>query len=321
MFNEYAKSYTSTLLDFNPSAPIENRALWESLSLDVKNEIILAGEQLLHFTYPTLPASLYMNFIRTGNRTDFEVRYFKRRNALNALVLAECVENKGRFLEDIINGIFALCEESAWQLPAHNSYIRNAPSSCLPDSTRPIIELKTRILNPYLSQHFWWMGNGDEPMCNWTIWCTQNILLTTFLTHQDHYTKFLVFQKACESIDYFLEAYGENGCCDEGAQYYRHAGLCLFNALEVLCAITNGYFSSLYENNKLKNMADYISQVHVAGPYYINFADCSPKAGLCGVREFLFGKRTHNEALMQLAASHYQEAHTALLTDEINLLP
>lgn len=41
--------------------------------------------------------------------------------------------------------------------------------------------LKRRILLPYLTAHFWWMGHDDEPMCNWTVWCTQNVLLTTFL--------------------------------------------------------------------------------------------------------------------------------------------
>ena len=41
--------------------------------------------------------------------------------------------------------------------------------------------LKRRILLPYLTAHFWWMEHDDEPMCNWTVWCTQNVLLTTFL--------------------------------------------------------------------------------------------------------------------------------------------
>ena len=42
-------------------------------------------------------------------------------------------------------------------------------------------ELDARILTPYFTSHFWWMGNGAEPMCNWTSWCTQNVLLTVFL--------------------------------------------------------------------------------------------------------------------------------------------
>lgn len=134
---------------------------------------------------------------------------------LCALVSAECVEHKGRFLGAIADTVWAICEESAWQLPAHNSYVRDTPQLPLPDTTRPIVdlfaaetgallaltryllpdeldtaapgitarmerELDARILTPYFTSHFWWMGNGEEPMCNWTSWCTQNVLLTVF---------------------------------------------------------------------------------------------------------------------------------------------
>ena len=44
-------------------------------------------------------------------------------------------------------------------------------------------ELERRILTPYLTRHFWWMGRGEERMNNWTAWITQNVLLATFLLH------------------------------------------------------------------------------------------------------------------------------------------
>lgn len=354
MFQSIAKNLHQNLSSFTPFSSISNRMAWDKLDHTLKEKLILEGEKYLNYSYPMLPATLFLNFTRTGNRTLYETSYFKRRNVLNTLVLAECIENKGRFLDDIINGVWAICEESAWHLPAHNSYIRDMPNLPLPDTTRPIVELfacetgaqlamihyllkevlepispfilsriqhelDVRIITPYLTEHFWWMGNGDEPMCNWTIWCTQNILLTAFLMPQDEENRLHIFQKATTSIDYFLKDYGEDGCCDEGAQYYHHAGLCLFNALEILNAISQNAFSSLYEKDKIKNIAAYISHVHVSGPYYINFADCSPKAGLAGVREFLFGKRTQNLNLMNLASLHYKEQALPPLTEEINL--
>ena len=82
-----------------------------------------------------------MRFLRTGNRTAYEDIYFARRHALCALAAAECVEHCGRFLDDIVNGIFALCEESGWQLPPHNSYRRDQPQQLLPDSARPVLDL------------------------------------------------------------------------------------------------------------------------------------------------------------------------------------
>ena len=83
-------------------------------------------------------------------------------------------------------------------------------------------EVERRVLTPYRTAHFWWMGNGDEPMCNWTPWCTQNVLLAAAQCAPAEDLPAYV-QQAAYSIDCFLKDYGDDGCCSEGAQYYRHA--------------------------------------------------------------------------------------------------
>lgn len=355
MFYELALTYKKNAFSpFTPFITKNNTPAWLSLPSSLKKELIALGESYLDYKFETLPATSFMAFTRTGNRIDYEELYFNKRRALNALVMAECVENQNRFLDTIINGIFSLCEESAWQLPAHNSHIRDTMQLILPDSTLPVLdlfacetgallatisylisdklnsisplinkrivhELKQRIIEPYLNYHFWWMGNKDEPMCNWTVWCTQNILFTSFLLDLSIEEKQTIFYRSCQSIDSFLKDYGDDGCCDEGAQYYRHAGLCLFNAMEVLNAISDEHFAPLYSNDKIKNIASYILNIHVNGEYYINFADCSPIAGRAGVREFLFGKRIQNASLMRFAALDYREDKDKLLSMEINL--
>ncbi len=354
MLIEIAKEYKKPISNFSLYPNIKDRTSWANLPLSHTNDLIKEGERYLDFDYPVITATTYMNFLKTGNRVDFEDLYFRRRYALNALVLAECVENKGRFLDDIINGIFLLCEESGWQLPPHNSYSRNSTQELLPDSTTPLLdlfacetaallgtiyyllgsaldnihpfigkrilyELDFRIIRPYLNSHFWWMGDGKEATLNWTIWCTQNILITAFLTPIDAELKKAVLLKASQSIDYFLDDYGKDGCCDEGAGYYRHAGLCLFNALEVLNHVTNNAFLALYDNEKIKNIASYILNVHVQDEYYANFADCSPIAGRAGVREFLFGKRIKNSNMMTFAAKDFFANPDKLERNEMNL--
>ena len=207
--------------------------------------------------------------------------------------------------------------------------------------------LKRRILVPYLTAHFWWMGHDDEPMCNWTVWCTQNVLLTTFLmpwseemssklaapvhaftgdaplflpenTSDTVVALQAILHKAAESCDYFLKDYGNDGCCEEGAQYYRHAGLCLYGAMTVLNTVTGGHFASLFQWDKVKNIAAYILNVHVDDKYYFNFADCSPIAGRAGVREYLFGKATGQKDLCLFAAKDFQAGQGQLITDEVN---
>lgn len=354
-FKEAASAFLETgreLQPFRPFPAAEDREAYGLLPEDLKARLISQGEKYLCYPYPPIRATDFMAFLRTGNRVNYEAMYFERRYGLNSLTAAECVENKGRFLDDIINGVFALCEESGWQLPPHNSYERDKPQALLPDASRPVLdlfacetgaqlacicyllkaqldavspliakrireELERRIVTPYLREHFWWMGRGEEPMCNWTPWCTQNVLLTVFLTGFSRETCRAVLAKAAESCDYFLKDYGEDGCCDEGAQYFRRAGLCLDAAADVMNQVTGGAFESLYQWEKIKNIAAYIENVHIGGKYYFNFADCSPVAGRAGVREFLFGKRTEQPSLMLFAAKDFRSAQDELYSEEI----
>ncbi|MCK5738132.1 hypothetical protein KAH55_03080 [bacterium] len=52
------------------------------------------------------PATIFLEFDRIGNRENFQRLHFSRRLALRDLALAECVEGKKRFLDDIVNGIW-----------------------------------------------------------------------------------------------------------------------------------------------------------------------------------------------------------------------
>ncbi len=202
-FKDIAQAYAGTLKNYMPFPTVSDRNFWNTLPAFISDELKKQGLAAQKQTYPSLSATDYMNFLRNGNRVNFENAYFKRRHLINQLVLAECLENKGNFLDKIIDGIWCICEESTWCLPAHNSYIRNTPQIILPDVEKPVLdlfacetgallativyllkdslnsvstlivdriihELRKRIINPYLSTHFWWMGNGDEPMCNWT---------------------------------------------------------------------------------------------------------------------------------------------------------
>ncbi len=46
------------------------------------------------------------------------------------------MEGKGRFTDDIINGVWAICEESSWCLPAHIGQAKGVP-----DPGQPVVDL------------------------------------------------------------------------------------------------------------------------------------------------------------------------------------
>ena len=310
---------------------------WQELPEDVKEVYLSEAEKMLGYAYPSLPMTLWLKLSREGNREAYQKPVFERRRALTIFTIAECIEGKGRFIDDILNGVFAICEESSWTIPAHNTYIRDTVQLPLPIADRPILDLfscetgqvlamvhyllkdkldavypeicrrieaevKRRVIDPYFSTFYWFMGNGIEPTNNWTVWCTRNVLLSAFLISRDSATYIGTVRKAVRSVDCFIDEYGDDGCCSEGASYYHHAGLCLFECIDILNRLSDNAFSKVWQNEKIKNIASYIMKAHISGEYYLNYADCSNKPGLAGVREFLFAKATDQEDFMYYAS-------------------
>src|SRR5438067_7889920 len=139
--------------DWRPFPTGRDRAGWEVVPAEVRARAIGRAEARLGMAWPELPATLFLEFVRNGDRGRYEARHFARRTALQQLVLGECLEGRGRFLDDIVNGVWALCEESFWGVPAHTYSPRFAafaaerfpggryPSPGLPDTAYPVIDL------------------------------------------------------------------------------------------------------------------------------------------------------------------------------------
>ncbi len=176
---------------YRPFPTVTDRKSWESISPATRVSLVTAGEKYLGFKWPEMPAAVFLEYARNGNRTDYERLRGARMAALQALAFAECIEAKGRFVDDVVNGIWATCEESFWGVPAH-LYIQKADLG-LPDPRDPIVDLfaaqtsallatvvyllgtsldevsplirdrvyiecERRIFDPLLKQNFMWMG-------------------------------------------------------------------------------------------------------------------------------------------------------------------
>ena len=299
----------------------------------MKEDIISKAEAEAREGYPPLPLSLYRDFSRTGNRKRFEDPYFARRIILSDLVIAEAAEGSGRFIPMIEEGIWLLLSEPAWTLPAHNTYIRDTEPldtplierpvldlfqcetgeilaltvSMLKDSLSPVLvqdaehALRERILRPYITDHFWWMGS-DGPLNNWAPWCTQNVLLSVLTLKLTEKEAGKVLRTAVSTLDEYIASFPDDGGCDEGPHYYHEAALALWGCLEIISRSTGLSLDSVFSSPKMKAMAEYIEKMHVCGGIYLNYADSSPLAGNLTAREYLFGKAVGSRALMHHAA-------------------
>ena len=95
--------------------------------------IIALAEEQLQKPVPSLPASLYREYVENGNRNRYEAPYFNRRNAALILALAEYAEKTGRFTDLLIDYLWAICDEASWVIPAHNTP-RHGKWQALPDA-------------------------------------------------------------------------------------------------------------------------------------------------------------------------------------------
>ena len=107
---------------------------------------------------------------------------------------------------------------------------------------------------------------------------------------------------AITTLDQYIEGFPDDGCCDEGASYYHAAALALWGCLDIISKSTGADLKRVWSDPKIRAMAEYIEKVHIEGDSYLNFADCSPKAGTLTAREYLFGKAIGSERLMHHAA-------------------
>lgn len=293
-----------------PYPAIDDRAAWEAVPDALARAARQAGEALDGTDYPPLPATLFLEFSREGNRERYETLSFARRATLEALVLAECVANRGRYLDAIADGIWAICEESFWGVPAH-MYLQKAGST-LPDPNEPVVDLfcaetanmlswvhrllgkrldavspmlRTRIerevnrrmLAPMMERDdFWWMGfhlpPGRERVNNWNPWIASNWLSCILLLERQPEARAAAIAKLMRMVDHFVDTYPSDGGCDEGPAYWGHAGASLFDVLELLHWASSGEID-LFSQPLIRNIGQYIYRAHIADDYYINFAD------------------------------------------------
>jgi hypothetical protein len=282
--------------------------------------------------WPVLPASVFLDYKRDGNRTRYEGLRNARRGRLQDLVFAELAEGKGRFADEIVNGIWATCEETYWGVPAHVG-VQKAGTE-LPDVAEPTVDLfaadtaatlswihylmgerldevsplvskriehdvQAKVLDPcYLRNDFWWMGFGqNRAMNNWTPWICSNWLTAALLIEEDGRRRAEMVQKAMRSIDRFLDAYHEDGGCDEGPGYWGHAGGSLFECLELLDSASAGRMD-FFGLPLVGEIGRYIYRAHIGGDWYVNFADASPRIQGYGDLIYRYGKRIKDEKMM-----------------------
>lgn len=322
---------------WHPYPKADERDAWQKVPRDICNLFIQRANAIRGTEWSSLPATIFLEFKRTGNRSDYEHLLSTRRQRLEDLVMGECFEGEGRFLDEIANGIWLTCEETFWGLPAHLSMQKDGPG--LPDVTEPIVDLvagetgatiawldylvgaqldqvsplirqrmrieaKRRILDPAFERNdFWWMGlDGKHGMLNnWNPWINSNWLMINLLLEEDSPRRLRAVSKICNSLDQYMAQYSPDGGCVEGPAYWTMSAAAFFDCCVLLTSATGGA-TSILANPFIRKMGHYIADVHIVKDYYVNYGDAHAKSSPPPGLVFRFGTGVQDEMLTAFGA-------------------
>ncbi|MDR0395213.1 MAG: heparinase II/III-family protein [Tannerella sp.] len=321
-----------------PYPSYRDRQGWDNLLGEWKSEFIRRGEKQADYEWSVVKATDYIEFERSGNRRIMEDPFGRNNNAISDLLMAELAEGKGRFVDQLINGVFLSCEMTSWALSAHLNAQHSHRS--LPESTEHVIdltagdlgsllsycyyflrdefdkvnpevsrrlraELQSRILDTYMKEdRFWWMAFHYEPgvmVNNWNPWCNFNMLQCFLLLEDDPEVRADAVYRTMVSVDKFINYTHSDGACEEGPSYWGHAAGKMYDYLQLLHDATGGRVS-VFNEPVVRNMGEYISRSYVGNGWVVNFADASARGGGDAPLIYRYGKAVGSDEMIHYAA-------------------
>ena len=312
---------------------------WQDILPDtIREKITRLAEQYATMPFQPLPASLMLEYVRTGNRSNYEAVSFQKREQLFTLALAEAIEQKGRFTNAIVDGVWSICEESFWGVPAH-IHLQKAGEG-LADVEDPIVDLFTAetatalALTDYLagneldsvspllrkriyyevnrrmlislekeSKRYWYFGEHPN---NWNPWITSNWMISLLLLEKNEQRRASELYHAMTLTDLYLNELGEDGAIDEGPGYWFDAVGRFFDGLSVIESATKGRIS-LFKETFTRLLASYIYKTHIGGNYFVSIADAYPVLYPDGLMLYRFGKAVNDTILQNFGAYFFHK--------------
>ncbi|MDR2765785.1 MAG: heparinase II/III-family protein [Tannerella sp.] len=330
--------------DWTPFPRLDDREGWARADKNMLESCIRTAESYLDYDWPTIPATLSLLYVRDGNRSRYEAVSFKKRNVLATLIMAEVAENKGRFIDAAINGVWSVCEESWWGVSAHLPGGKEYAG--LMDVSRPFVdlfaaetgkvlawadyflgdrfdavspqirkriyrEITYRLLDPFMTRDHGWTGKDGSIPNNWNPWICSNLLNTVLLVENDGQKRTAVVNEILTVLDNFFNPYPQDGGCDEGPGYWNVAGASFYDNIVLLNLAAGDAFRYVYESEKFRNMGRYIYRAQIGENYFLNFADASPRAGVDANMIYRFGKDIDERDMMDFGAFYRKPGASA----------
>lgn len=292
---------------FQPAPTISDRDYWnERAKTESGQEYYQEALSLLE-RKPEVPISdaIYRRANKEGNRGIYKPRYYRTMDRLEKFILAECIENKGRFIPQIEVYAKAIMQMKSWLHPNHdddkNGVLEGKRVAIdlgarkfglvlaladallvekLSKSVRVDIadQLEWRIVDSYFKTCKGQDTIGNRwirSTSNWNSVCTSGTIFSTIVASESHEERVAAIGCALNSMEYYLSGFGEDGYCSEGTGYWNYGfGHYLYLA-QILFDYTEGKIDLFKFDNpeKLKRVANFPENFQIQNGLYPRFSD------------------------------------------------
>jgi hypothetical protein len=248
---------------------------------------------------PELTDALFNEVLKDGRRDTYEKPFRLRTTRLIAFVVAECIENQGKYLPAIESELNAILNEKSWATPgsvltshlyggmqcidlatAARAWTLATTDYWLGDKLKPETrqriraEMKRRVFDNYEDAietgkpHWFWMTANF----NWNAVCTSGVLGAALALLPDPKERALFIFEAQESMKHYLGGFPDDGYDAEGLGYWSYgfgSYLCLS---EAICEATRGNIN-MFAGAKIRQIALFPRHFEIIDGIFPAFGD------------------------------------------------
>lgn len=304
----------------------KDRGYWDSMKKDPKAKQLLEEvAAMVKKPMPPFVDSLYLHLNATNVRLPGEKMMNARYDYVFKLALAECLENKGRYMRAIENGIIELCNQKPWSIPAHDRSLQNyngtdyyvdlvvatagnSLAQCvymlgdkLSMETRARVQcaFREKVFRPIRrcleeTKPFYWFTVTN----NWNSVCLAGVTgaALTLLTDKEERAYFVA---AAEKYhEYGMKGYADDGYCSEGVGYYNYGFRAYILLREEVCRATQGKID-FFRLPKFARIARYGKNIQMLNGICPAYSDCriglSPDWFITNYCDNVLGTAPYNE--------------------------
>lgn len=289
-----------------PAPDVTDRSFWASDHVTEALAPVLAAADTERGTpWPQTLASQYARFFRDGDRTVYEAHVAARHARLTRATLAALHDPRVEHLDEVVDGVLLLCEQSSWCWAAHDdtydrfgrvtptvtepyldlgagevaaqlAWIDHLLGPALDDRAPGVrwrirLETQARVLRPFTERRDWWWLGVDHPIMNWSPWIQGNVLAANLALEEDPDRRRAVSALVAEGIAAYWASLPADGGVDEGYHYWWQGAARALEAQDLL-----GFAGIEPEPEALDRIRATIAfphSMHLGGDWYVNVAD------------------------------------------------